>query len=77
MIPKPTPGKGMTSSELNQTAKAESYRQKVVFRMLGKIPTIAANCYRHRQGRPFNKPMPTENYVENLLFMIGFYYLIC
>jgi citrate synthase len=31
-------------------------RQKQVYRILGKLPTVAAFAYRHRIGRPFNYP---------------------
>ena len=29
-----------------QFSRAENYRQKAIFRMLGKVPTIAAHSYR-------------------------------
>ena len=29
---------------------------KQIYRILGKMPTLAANAYRHRMGRPFNTP---------------------
>jgi hypothetical protein len=34
------------------------------------MPTIAANAYRHRIGRPYNAPAPAEmglTYAENFL----------
>jgi len=31
-------------------------RNRNIFRILGKMPTIAANSYRHRIGRPYNNP---------------------
>ncbi|MFN3334206.1 MAG: citrate/2-methylcitrate synthase, partial [Caldilinea sp.] len=31
-------------------------RLKQIYRILGKLPTVAAFCYRHRIGRPFNYP---------------------
>jgi citrate synthase len=46
-------------------------RNKFIFRALGKVPTIAANVYRHRIGRAYNHPMPNSlSYCENLLFMM-------
>jgi citrate synthase len=32
-------------------------RNKQIFRILGKLPTIAACAYRHRIGRPYNNPL--------------------
>ncbi len=31
-------------------------RNKQIYRLLGLIPTIAANSYRHRIGRSYNQP---------------------
>jgi citrate synthase len=31
-------------------------RNKQIHRIMGNVPTIAANCYRHRIGRNFNIP---------------------
>lgn len=36
--------------------------------MLGIMPTIAANSYRHRIGRSYNKPQADLGYVEVNLF---------
>ena len=36
--------------------KDEIIRNKQIYRMLGVIPTIAANSYRHRIGREYNVP---------------------
>jgi len=38
--------------------------------MLGIMPTIAANAYRHRIGRSYNKPQADRGYVENFLYML-------
>jgi len=43
---------------------------KQIYRLLGKMPTIAADCYRHRMGRDFNAPSPNLSYVENFLYML-------
>jgi len=45
-------------------------RNKQIHRMLGIIPTIAANSYRHRIGRSYNKPQSHLGYVENFLYML-------
>lgn len=46
-------------------------RNRAIYRMLGKIPTIAANSYRHRIGRRYNEPMPNApDYASNVFFMI-------
>jgi len=38
--------------------------------LLGIVPTIAANAYRHRMGRAYNKPQQTLGYVEVTLFFL-------
>ncbi|KAI9146404.1 citrate synthase-like protein [Paraphysoderma sedebokerense] len=46
-------------------------RSKQIWRILGKLPTLGANVYRHRMGRSYNAPMPGSlNYVENFLYML-------
>ena len=47
-------------------------RYKQVLRILGKLPTVAAFCYRHRIGRPFNYPNADLSYAENFLYMLDF-----
>eukprot|EP00762_Andalucia_godoyi_P006335 ANDGO_05912.mRNA.1 Citrate synthase len=47
-----------------------SLRNKQLFRILGKVPTIAACAYRHRIGRPYNTPVNTLGYAENFLYML-------
>lgn len=44
--------------------------EKQVWRILGKLPTIAAFAYRHRIGRPFNYPDATRGYTGNFLYML-------
>lgn len=48
----------------------EALRNKQIFRILGKLPTIAACAYRHRIGRPYNMPLNTLSYTENFLYML-------
>ncbi|KAL6071181.1 Citrate synthase, variant 2 [Balamuthia mandrillaris] len=50
--------------------KDESIRNKQIFRILGKMPTIAACAYRHRLGRPYNNPVNNLSYTENFLYML-------
>lgn len=45
-------------------------RNKQVHRLIGSIPTIAANAYRNRIGRPINQPHPQLSYVENFLYLM-------
>ena len=47
-------------------------RYKQILRLLGKIPTVAAFCYRHRIGRPFNYPNAHLGYAENFLYMLDY-----
>ena len=39
-------------------------RNKQIHRLLGVLPTLAANAYRHRIGRNYNKPQKNLGYVE-------------
>eukprot|EP01027_Heterolobosea_sp_BB2_P015073 GEZU01021596.1.p1 GENE.GEZU01021596.1~~GEZU01021596.1.p1 ORF type:complete len:464 (+),score=160.99 GEZU01021596.1:435-1826(+) len=50
--------------------KSEATRNKQIFRILGKVPTIAACAYRHRIGRPYNQPNNELSYTENFLYML-------
>jgi citrate synthase len=43
---------------------------KMIYRVIGTMPTMAANAYRHRIGRSYNKPDSTMGYVENFLMML-------
>jgi citrate synthase len=45
-------------------------RNKQIYRILGKAPTIAANAYRHRIGKPYNEPVNHLTYTENFLYMM-------
>ena len=45
-------------------------RNKQMFRIIGKIPTIAACAWRHRIGRPYNEPINELGYTENFLYML-------
>eukprot|EP00019_Armaparvus_languidus_P007696 CAMPEP_0168590656 /NCGR_PEP_ID=MMETSP0420-20121227/6687_1 /TAXON_ID=498008 /ORGANISM="Pessonella sp." /LENGTH=460 /DNA_ID=CAMNT_0008626335 /DNA_START=43 /DNA_END=1422 /DNA_ORIENTATION=- len=43
---------------------------KQMFRIIGKLPTIAACAYRHRIGRPYNLPVNHLSYTGNFLYMM-------
>ena len=45
-------------------------REKQIWRILGKLPTVAAFAYRIRIGRPFNYPDSSLNYSSNFLYML-------
>lgn len=47
-------------------------RQKQIWRILGKLPTIAAFAYRLRIGRPYNYPMSALGYTANFLYMLDY-----
>lgn len=50
--------------------KNERVRNKQIFRIIGKLPTIAACAWRHRIGRPYNEPASGLSYTENFLYML-------
>ncbi len=47
-------------------------RLKQIYRIMGKLPTVAAFAYRHRIGRPYNYPDNTLGYAGNFLYMLDF-----
>ncbi len=57
--------------EANRVGDLE-VRRKQIFRLLGKLPTIAAFAYRRRIGRPFNYPDSTLGYTGNFLYMLDY-----
>lgn len=42
----------------------EKLVNKQIYRILGNMPTLAANAYRHRIGRDFNEPNNKYGYVQ-------------
>ncbi|CAG8519210.1 3537_t:CDS:10 [Dentiscutata erythropus] len=48
----------------------ERIRNKQIYRLLGKTPTLAAIAYRHRIGRSYNVPQNNLTYTENFLYML-------
>lgn len=49
----------------------ETERNISIIRLLAKVPTIAAYCYRHLKGLPFVYPDNDLSYVENFLSMVA------
>ena len=48
----------------------EKSRQLQIYRLVGKIPTLAAFAYRHSQGMPYIYPRDDLSYSENFLYMM-------
>jgi citrate synthase len=49
----------------------ETERNISIIRLLAKVPTIAAFCYRHLKGLPFVYPDNELSYVDNFLSMVA------
>lgn len=47
-----------------------SHRMTAAIRMVAKMPTIAAMCYKYSVGQPFMYPQNHLNYAENFLYMM-------
>jgi len=47
-------------------------RERQIWRILGKLPTIAAFAYRVRIGRPYNYPDSSRGYTGNFLYMLDY-----
>ncbi|MDF2529686.1 MAG: gltA [Gammaproteobacteria bacterium] len=48
----------------------EANRQLTAHRLIAKMPTIAAMCYKHTIGQPFMFPNNEMSYAENFLYMM-------
>ena len=48
----------------------DEIRRKQIYRLIGKVPTIAAFCYRHSVGLPYVYPDNELSYTGNLLSMM-------
>ncbi len=46
------------------------HRTVASYRLIAKMPTIAAMAYRHSLGQPFAQPRDDLGYAENLLYML-------
>ncbi|KAI9340166.1 citrate synthase [Zopfochytrium polystomum] len=53
-----------------QIYEDEAVVNKQIFRLLGKVPTLAAIAYRHRIGRPYVYPSNELDFVGNFLYMM-------
>lgn len=50
--------------------KNPEHRKVSAMRLIAKIPTLAAMCYKHHIGQPFMYPKNNMNYAENFLYMM-------
>lgn len=48
----------------------EEHRQVAAFRLVAKMPTLAAMCYKYSVGQPFMYPRNDFGYAENFLHMM-------
>ena len=48
----------------------EAHREQTVMRLLAKMPTLAAMCYKYNIGRPFMYPQNNLTYAGNFLYMM-------
>lgn len=48
----------------------EAQRETTAIRLIAKMPTIAAMCYKYTQGKPFMYPRNDFSYAENFLYMM-------
>ena len=48
----------------------EEHRMITAYRLVAKMPTIAALSYRHANGKPFMYPKNSLSYTENFLYMM-------
>ena len=46
------------------------HRKVAIYRLISKIPTIAAMCYRYSNGLPFNFPRNDLSYTANFMHMM-------
>ena len=54
----------------NLDIKNPEHRAISAFRLIGKMPTIAAMCYKYSIGQPFMPPQNRMSYAENFLHMM-------
>ncbi|MDX2165172.1 MAG: citrate synthase [Gammaproteobacteria bacterium] len=50
--------------------KNSEHRETAAFRLIAKMPTIAAMCYKYSVGQPFIYPQNDMGYAENFLHMM-------
>ncbi len=54
----------------NLNIRDEKSREIVAHRLIAKMPTIAAMCYKYALGQPFMYPKNEMSYTENFLYMM-------
>src|SRR5690554_4677604 len=54
----------------NMDFTKEEHREIAVFRLIAKMPTLAAMCYKYSMGQPFMYPRNDLDYAENFLHMM-------
>jgi citrate synthase len=50
--------------------KNEHHRETAAYRLIAKMPTLAAMCYKYSVGQPFVYPQNRMSYAENFLHMM-------
>lgn len=50
--------------------KNEEHREVAALRLIAKMPTLAAMCYKYSIGQPFVHPLNKMDYAENFLYMM-------
>lgn len=48
----------------------QKHRDLTACRLIAKIPTLAAMCYKHSRGQPYMPPKNSLTYAENFLYMM-------
>jgi len=48
----------------------EKHREIAAYRLIAKMPTLAAMCYKYNMGQPFMYPRNDLGYAENFLYMM-------
>jgi citrate synthase len=63
---------GALSAIYNDDLKVSdaSSREEVAIRVVAKMPTLAAMCYKHSLQMPFVKPDPNLGFIDNFLHMM-------
>lgn len=54
----------------NLDVSKQDHREITAIRLIAKVPTIAAMCYKYSNGQPFMYPRNDLNYAENFLHMM-------
>src|SRR5690606_7984005 len=54
----------------NMDFTKEEHREIAVFRLIAKMPTLAAMCYKYSMGQPFMYPRNDLDYASNFLHMM-------